>query len=238
MTTSHDPQDPHQNDALRAQFSALRDVETQRGPSFEAIRSAPPTQASWRIPYEVIGVTALIALLVVGVVWMLGQTDAETESNLPEETVTVSGTGVLDDVPSVLSGPQTSEAAALPGGGGKGHHKRGEDRMAGRLFPPELIVRHAREIGLTNDQKEAIIKEVEAAQGEMARVKLEMEALTTTLVESLDLHPVDEGKALAAAEAVMALEKKAKLRKLQLMIAIRNTLSTEQVEALRQLMEP
>jgi Spy/CpxP family protein refolding chaperone len=110
------------------------------------------------------------------------------------------------------------------------------DPLAGKLFPPELIMTHQSEIGLEDKQREAILKELEKAQAQFPRLQWQLQAASEQLAKMLDDSPINEAKALAQAGEVMKLETEIKRAHLALLIRIRNTLSDTQrgkLQALR-----
>jgi Spy/CpxP family protein refolding chaperone len=109
------------------------------------------------------------------------------------------------------------------------------DALAGKLFPPELIMTHQAEIGLEDKQREAILKELEKAQTQFPRLQWQLQAASEQLAKMLDESPVNEAKALAQAGEVMKLEMEIKRAHLGLLIRIRNTLSDTQRSKLQAL---
>jgi Spy/CpxP family protein refolding chaperone len=109
------------------------------------------------------------------------------------------------------------------------------DPIAGKLFPPELIMNHQAEIGLDDKQREGILKELEKAQAQFPRLQWQLQAASQQLAKLLDESPVNEAKALAQAGEVMKLETEIKRAHLGLLIRIRNTLSDTQRSKLQAL---
>ena len=109
------------------------------------------------------------------------------------------------------------------------------DPLAGKLFPPELIMTHQAEIGLEDKQREAILKELEKAQAQFPRLQWQLQAASEQLAKMLDESPINEAKALAQAGEVMKLETEIKRAHLGLLIRIRNTLSDTQRSKLQAL---
>ncbi len=103
------------------------------------------------------------------------------------------------------------------------------------LFPPQLIMRHQSEIGLTDAQREAITKEMTAAQAEAVDLRWKVEERTATLTKLLAVDQVDETAALAKADELLALERQLKRVRLALMIRVKNRLTPAQQASLRTL---
>lgn len=101
------------------------------------------------------------------------------------------------------------------------------------LFPPELIMRHQRDIGLTDAQRDAITAALGRTQSAVVEIEWKLMEESRTLAERMQQTPIDEKAALAVAERVMQLEGEVKRAHLGLLIQIRNGLGAEQVERLK-----
>ena len=119
--------------------------------------------------------------------------------------------------------------AEAPGGGPR------PDPIAARLYPPELVMSHQRELGIDDRQREAIIEQIEKAQSQIVKLQWQMQAASEQLVKLLDAPRVDEAQALAQAERVMSLERDLKKVHLALLIRIRNVLTDAQRARLAEL---
>jgi len=108
------------------------------------------------------------------------------------------------------------------------HGSTPADPIGGRLFPPELIMSHQAELGIDEHQRDAILKEIERAQGQFPRLQWQLQAATEQLSSLLDAAKIDEAKALAQAGEVMKLEIEIKKTHLGLLIRIRNLLTDAQ----------
>lgn len=113
--------------------------------------------------------------------------------------------------------------------------KPDDDPLARLLFDPELVLKFASELSLQAEQRARIINAIKAAQGEILDRKLEMAARHQELVKSMEAMRVDEAAALAQADRVMELEREMKRSQLQLLIRIKNALTQEQQDRLREL---
>ena len=109
------------------------------------------------------------------------------------------------------------------------------DRIARLLFAPELVMRHQGELGLTRQQKDTLVAEMQAAQSDLVPLQLEMAEVAGNLGRLLGRPTVDEESVLAAANRVMDLERQIKTRHLRLVIRIKNMLSPEQQATLRRI---
>ena len=119
--------------------------------------------------------------------------------------------------------------AALPASAGL------ENEMMDHLVPPEVLMRFAEDIALSEEQRQAITAAIKSTQADATEIQWQMQAASRALIESISGPSIDREQALARASAVMELEQKVKLRHLSLLIEIRSHLRAEQVERLREL---
>jgi Spy/CpxP family protein refolding chaperone len=109
-----------------------------------------------------------------------------------------------------------------------------DDPIAHFLFPPDLIMAHAQDIGLQDKQRELVKSEVQKAQGRFFDLQWQTKEETDKMVKLLQQAPLDETKILEQADRVMSLEREIKRTHLTLLIHLRNMLSPEQQAKLRQ----
>jgi len=123
---------------------------------------------------------------------------------------------------AILAGrPALADPEADPGAGG--------DPIARLLYPPEALLGHAQELGLDDAQKKAIRSEVLTAQKQFLDAQLNMQEASEELQRRLQERPVDEAKALAAADQVMGFERTIKHTHLSLLIRLKNRLTPAQL---------
>ncbi len=126
-------------------------------------------------------------------------------------------------------------AATLPALSENAPDGEKDDPVGRNLFPPELVMQHQQQIGLTEGQRAAIKKEVEGAQSKFLDLQWQMQAESEKLVGLLQARPVDEARALAQADSVMSLERTIKKTHLGVLIRIKNALTAEQQEELKKI---
>ncbi len=102
------------------------------------------------------------------------------------------------------------------------------DPIGSKLFPPDLIMDHQQELGIDQQQRDAILKEIERAHSQIFPLKWQMSGAAEQLAKALDAPKIDEDKALAQADKVMSLERDLKRAHLALLIRIRNLLTDAQ----------
>jgi Spy/CpxP family protein refolding chaperone len=105
----------------------------------------------------------------------------------------------------------------------------GADPIARLLYPPEALLGHAQELGLDDAQRKAIRTEVVQAQKQFLDAQLTMQEASEGLQRLLQERPVNESKALAAADQVMTLERTIKRAQLTLLIHLKNLLTPAQL---------
>ena len=109
------------------------------------------------------------------------------------------------------------------------------DVIARHFFPPEMIMAHQRDIGLGEEQREAIKSAVDEAHATVHDLKWDLQPETQALADLVAAEAIDEAAVLAQAERVMDMEKQIKLIHMSLVIRIKNLLTAEQRQALREL---
>lgn len=109
-----------------------------------------------------------------------------------------------------------------------------DDPLARFLFPPELIMAHASDIGLQDKQRETVKNEVTKAQSRFFDLQWQVKEESDKMAKLLQQSPLDEAKILEQADRVMSLERDIKKTHLSLLIHLRNMLTPEQQGRLQQ----
>src|SRR6266704_6708731 len=107
------------------------------------------------------------------------------------------------------------------------------DPLAENLFPPELVIQHQSDIGLTEEQRNALITEVQKAQEHFSDLQQRLQKEVDALVVLLKREQVEEQAALAQFDKVLNQEREVKRAHLALVLGIRNKLTREQQAKLR-----
>lgn len=108
-----------------------------------------------------------------------------------------------------------------------------DDRFEKAFFDPQLVLQKSRDIGLSAQQRSAILEVVKKAQIELVPLQLEMTEPALDLVELVEQPKVDEAAALAKAEKMLKIENEVKRAQMSLLIRIKNILTREQQDRLR-----
>ena len=106
------------------------------------------------------------------------------------------------------------------------------DPLAAFVYPPELVMRHAPEIGLDDKQRAAIKDAVVKTQSRFLDLQWDMQAESERMARLLQASPVDEAAVLAQADKVMGLEREIKRAHLSLLVRIKNLLTDAQRQKL------
>ncbi len=109
------------------------------------------------------------------------------------------------------------------------------DPIGGALLPPDLVMSHQQELGISEVQARAIQADVQSGQDRFAKLQPQLAAATAKLADLLKQNHVDQAKALAQLDALLDLEREAKHIQLGLMILVKNELTLDQQIKARQL---
>ena len=109
------------------------------------------------------------------------------------------------------------------------------DPLAENLFPPELVMQHQSEIGLTEEQREALMSEIHNAQERFAGLQERLQKEVEAMAALLRKESIDEQAALAQFDKVLDREREIKRAHLGLILRIKGKLTREQVARLREI---
>jgi Spy/CpxP family protein refolding chaperone len=108
-----------------------------------------------------------------------------------------------------------------------------DDWIKGKLFGPELILQHRKELKLTAKQMELIGVELKRVQGQAAESDWTLMTEATQLQELIDQHPVDGRTVMAGVDRVFEAENRKKKLFMEMLVNIKNALTPEQVAYLK-----
>ena len=74
---------------------------------------------------------------------------------------------------------------------------KSDDQIAARLFPPELIMKHQRELAIEDKQRDAMVAEVQKTQAQLVPLQWQMQGASEQMTKLLDAAKLDEAKVLA-----------------------------------------
>jgi Spy/CpxP family protein refolding chaperone len=109
------------------------------------------------------------------------------------------------------------------------------DPFAAVLFPPELIMQHARAIRLDDAQRATITRFIEQLQARAVTMQWQLAEQVQALRETLARPRVDQDRAIDQLNRVLDTEKDIKQAHLVMLIRIKNVLRPEQQNELARL---
>ncbi|MDQ2921920.1 MAG: periplasmic heavy metal sensor [Acidobacteriota bacterium] len=110
-----------------------------------------------------------------------------------------------------------------------------EDPLAEFIFPPELVMQHQREIGLTDEQKAFMRGEIQRVTVRFNELQWQLQDAMEALVTAMKEGSVNEQQAMAQLDKVLDTEREIKRLHMGLAIRIKNKLTPEQQSRLQQM---
>ncbi len=110
-----------------------------------------------------------------------------------------------------------------------------EDPIAQSFFSPELVMQNQQSIGLTETQLENIQKEMQSAQAEFTPLQWDLQKEMEKFKSMISKTTLLEADVTAQLDHMLTIENKIKKRQILLMTRIKNTLSRDQQEKLKQI---
>ena len=105
--------------------------------------------------------------------------------------------------------------------------------LAMGLYPPDLIMRHQQRLGITAEQRRAMLKQVKAFQDEVAELQWNLQNEQQLLRQALAENTIDRAAVMPRVERVLQMESEFKRSHIKLLIAIKNALTDEQIAMIR-----
>ena len=131
--------------------------------------------------------------------------------------------------------PQHAPRPGQPPGPAEPPRPPEPDPIAQNLFPPEMVMQHRQEIGLTDEQHTAIRQELRKASTRFNELQWQMEDEMETMNKLTKASTVDEQKVLAQLDKILNIEREVKRTQLLVSIRIKNKLTEEQQTKLQEL---
>src|SRR5438552_282534 len=110
------------------------------------------------------------------------------------------------------------------------------DPLGDVMFPPELIMGHTHDLGLTDEQKTFMRAEIQRSTARFNELQWQVQDAMEALHELMKANPVNEQQALAQLDKVLDTEREIKRLHFGLAIALKNKLTPEQQAKLHELM--
>ncbi|MCC6316393.1 MAG: hypothetical protein IT361_01785 [Gemmatimonadaceae bacterium] len=127
---------------------------------------------------------------------------------------------------TLVAAPQLAHTQAVPSV---------DDPINRALFEPELIMKHRRAIGLSDEQRDAISRLIRDLQGQVVSLQWDLKEHTEALSVELSRPRVDLDRAQDQMGRVLQVERRIKEAHLTLLVRIKNLLKPEQQDALKKL---
>jgi len=111
----------------------------------------------------------------------------------------------------------------------------GPDPIGRLLFKPELIMKFSDQLDLSDQQQDILKTELKKTQSSIFDLKWQLNEESKELRAILQVTPIDEDQLLAQSDKVMQLEQQIKRIHLTLLARLKNMLSEQQIQTLREL---
>jgi len=109
------------------------------------------------------------------------------------------------------------------------------DPLAHLMFPPDMILAHARELNLTDDQKAFMRAEVQKTMTSFQDLQWKLQDQMELLQEIMKSSTVNEQQAVAQLDKVLDIENQIKRLHIGLAVRLKNRLTPEQQDQLHKM---
>jgi Spy/CpxP family protein refolding chaperone len=110
------------------------------------------------------------------------------------------------------------------------------DPLGDAMFPPEMIMQHMRDLGLTDEQKAFMRGEIQKTTTRFNELQWQLQDAMEALHDQMKANPVNEQQALAQLDKVLDAEREIKRLHFGLAISIKNKLTPDQQTKLQGMM--
>jgi Spy/CpxP family protein refolding chaperone len=131
--------------------------------------------------------------------------------------------------------PQSPDARGADNMPNHPHPPNPPDPLAHLMFPPDMILGHARELNLTDEQKAFMRAEVQKATATFQDLQWKLQDQAEQLHETMKSTSVNEQQALAQLDKVLEIEREIKRLHIGLAVRLKNRLTPEQQEQLHKM---
>ena len=112
------------------------------------------------------------------------------------------------------------------------------DPLGDAIFPPDMVMQHQRELGLTDDQKTFMRAEINRTTTRFNELQWQLQDAMEALHETMKANSVNEQLALSQLDKVLDNEREMKRAHMELAIRIKNKLTAEQQAKLQSMKPP
>ena len=144
--------------------------------------------------------------------------------------IAILGISVLVGIP-LLRAQQPSQNPTSPGPARSPQPNM--DPLGDVMFPPDMIMGHARELGLTDEQKTFMRGEIQKTTTRFLELQWQLQDAMEALHQTMKSNLVDEQQALSQLDKVLDTERQIKRLHFSLGIRLKNQLTAEQQAKLR-----
>ena len=130
--------------------------------------------------------------------------------------------------------PQAPHPPNMPSDNVPNHPPRppNPDPLAHLMFPPDLIMSHARQLNLTDEQKAFMRSEIQKTTASFQELQWKLQDQMEQLQESMKSTTANEEQVLAQLDTVLDTERQIKRLHIGLAVRLKNRLTPEQQEQL------
>lgn len=114
-------------------------------------------------------------------------------------------------------------------------HPPNPDPLAHLMFPPDMIMNHARQLNLTDEQKAFMRSEIQKTTTSFQDLQWKLQDQVELLKETMKSTSVNEQQALAQLDKVLDLEREIKRLHIGLAVRLKNRLTPEQQDQLHKM---
>lgn len=114
-------------------------------------------------------------------------------------------------------------------------HPPNPDPLAHLMFPPDMIMNHARQLNLTDEQKAFMRTEIQKTMASFQDLQWKLQDQMELLQETMKSTSVNEQQALAQLDKVLDLEREIKRLHIGLAVRLKNRLTPEQQDQLHKM---
>jgi len=129
---------------------------------------------------------------------------------------------------------QPPQAPNMPGADNVPHppHPPNPDPLAHLMFPPDMIMGHARQLNLTDEQKAFMRSEIQKTTASFQDLQWKLQDQVEQLQETMKSTSVNEQQALTQLDKVLDIEREIKRLHIGLAVRLKNRLTPEQQDQL------
>ena len=143
-------------------------------------------------------------------------------------------------IATVVTAQQPPQAPQPPSGRGGDmpnhpHPPPNPDPLAHLMFPPDMIMGHARQLNLTDEQKAFMRAEIQKSTVTFQELQWKLQYQMELLHETMKSTSVNEVQALAQLDKVLEIERDIKRLHIGLAVRLKNRLTPEQQEQLHKM---